>query len=118
MAAEFDFDGGREPAKFKVIVEWTDERCLRQIHLGGDSLHAWVVPFHFEQTAGGGVASKRAIREGINDQEFHVGFNKPKNNTSTGFPSRKWWLRSVPSRSNPALVRTRADAGLVANTLP
>ena len=38
MTAQVDFGGGREPAKFKVIIEWTDERRLRQIHLGSDSL--------------------------------------------------------------------------------
>ena len=68
MAAQIDLDGGREPTKFKSVVESTNECRLRQVHLGGNGLHPVGVPFCFEQTDGGGVACERAIREGINDK--------------------------------------------------
>lgn len=66
MAAELDFNRGREPAQPEPIpVSWHQECRFSQVHFGRHVLHPGRIGRDVEQADRRRVAAKGLVREGI-----------------------------------------------------
>ena len=76
MAAEVDFDLGREPAEAKAVPGRDQESSLREVHLPRHLLHPLIIPGPVEEVDGGRGSSEGLGGKGVYviDIEGHADF--------------------------------------------
>jgi hypothetical protein len=70
VAAEFDLDGGGEPAQAEAVVFFDQEGGLGEVHFEGDALHPVGVARLAEQADGGRIAGEGFVGEGVHLEQL------------------------------------------------
>src|SRR5258705_7389526 len=104
VAAQLDFDQGREPAEMKSGAGGHQKRRLRLVHLAGDALQPRVIPPAVEHIHGGRIAGEWFGREGIDEMKC-----KRHTRTTSASPQRK--LGETPGAHALGSPKTRPLRG-------